>query len=98
MPLLAIDTSRNNCVLDLTKPDEHAWADVWRQRTGDRLRCRSCSQPLVAKEITRTKLRFFAHAQEVSRCPTHGETARHLQLKALFAGAFRSAGWTADLE
>jgi hypothetical protein len=45
-----------------------------------------------------TGLRFFAHSRVEPNCPSQGETARHLRLKAVFAAAFRSAGWEADLE
>jgi hypothetical protein len=51
-----------------------------------------------AKRIEATGLRFFAHSRIEPQCPSQGETARHLGLKALFAAAFRHAGWQADLE
>lgn len=98
MPLLAIDTAAAGAVVDLTQVDDATWAGIWRQRTGDRLRCRACDQSLIAKSMTASGLRFFAHASVVPACPTHGESARHLQLKAAFADAFRQAGWSADLE
>lgn len=69
-------------VIDLSCADEAAWAGVWRARTGDRLRCRACGRPLHAKLRAATGLRFFAHTVAVPECPSQGETARHLALKA----------------
>lgn len=98
VPLLALDTDNDDTVIDLTSVDEHTWASMWRQRTGGRLRCRSCHQPVHAKRRTGTGLRFFAHASTQPGCPSHGESARHLHLKARFAAAFRAAGYHADVE
>lgn len=94
---MALDTS-TDAVLDLTCIEDAAWAAIWRQRTGDRLRCRSCDQPVHAKRRTKTGMRFFAHSVVVPDCPTTGESARHLELKALFAAGFRAAGWPATFE
>ncbi len=98
MPLLAIDTDREDRVIDLTCVDDSVWFGIWRTTTGDRLRCRGCDQPLHAKRRIDTGLRFFAHSVLVPGCPSHGESARHLALKARFAAAFRAAGWCAELE
>lgn len=96
MPLIAADGSTGN-VVDLTVDDDKTWSAIWRRKTGTRLRCRSCGHPVHAK-LSQGGLRFFAHSPGASDCPTVGESARHLELKAVFARAFRSVGWTAELE
>lgn len=98
VPLLAVDTDRDDAVIDLTDVSDEVWVSIWRQATGDRLRCRSCSQPMHAKQSSATGLRFFAHTNVVPECPSQGESARHLHLKNAFARAFRTAGWVAQLE
>lgn len=98
MPLLALDTERDNTVVDLTAITDQEWSSIWRARTGARLRCRECRTPVVAKRITTTGLRFFAHAHATPGCPAHGESARHLELKRRAIDAFRAAGWRAEAE
>ena len=98
IPLIALDSADHDVVVDLTAITDEAFAAIWRTRTGDRLRCRGCHAPLHAKRIEATGLRFFAHSRVEPQCPSQGETARHLGLKALFAAAFRQVGWQADLE
>lgn len=98
MPLLAIDTHHASALIDLTDVEDSTWASIWRAQTGDRLRCRSCDGPVIAKRMERSGLRFFAHRQLTPDCPAHGESARHLHLKTRFASAFRSSGWTAEPE
>ena len=98
IPLLALDSADDDAVIDLTVITDEAFAAIWRARTGERLRCRGCHAPLHAKRIEATGLRFFAHSRIEPQCPSQGETARHLSLKALFASAFRQVGWQADLE
>jgi hypothetical protein len=97
MPLVALDTAAD-LILDLTCVDEPTWAAVWRARTGDRLRCRGCGQPLHAKMRAATGSRWFAHTAAVPECPHLGETERHINLKREFAEAFRVSGWTATPE
>lgn len=98
MPLLAIDTHRGDEVIDLTADDAGIWSEIWRKSTGDRLRCRSCRQPVHAKQRSESGLRFFAHTVVVPDCPSQGESTRHLHLKGMFVRAFRAAGWSAELE
>ena len=98
IPLLALDSANHDSVVDLTTIKDEEWAAIWRTRTGQRLRCRGCHAPLHAKRIDATGLRFFAHSRVEPKCPSQGETERHLGLKALFATAFRHAGWQAELE
>ena len=98
IPLLALDSADHDAVVDLTAITDEAFATIWRARTGERLRCRGCHAPLHAKRIGVTGLRFFAHSRVEPQCPSQGETARHLGLKALLAAAFRQVGWQADLE
>jgi hypothetical protein len=43
-------------------------------------------------------LRYFAHVSDQPRCPSTGETAEHLSLKAQLAQAVRRAGWDVELE
>lgn len=98
MPLLSIDTAISDAVVDATAVDDSVWSSIWRQRTGDRLRCRGCGAPVHAKMRTASGLRFFAHTARSLDCPHVGETARHLELKGRFAEAFRAVGWVAELE
>jgi len=98
MPLLAIDTDHSGALIDLTAVPDTVWESIWRMKTGDRLRCRSCDGAVIAKRMEASGLRFIAHRNVTPDCPTQGESARHLHLKAKFATAFRNAGWTADLE
>lgn len=98
IPLLALDSANHDAVVDLTAITDEAFAAIWRARTGERLRCRECHAPLHSKRIEATGFRFFAHSHGGPLCPSTGETARHLNLKALFATAFRHVGWRADLE
>lgn len=97
MPLIALD-STDSRVVDATYAADGVWALYWRARTGDRLRCRGCGEVVHAKTMTQSGLRFFAHSSTVKGCPSHGETARHLELKKRVADAFRAAGWDAELE
>ena len=98
IPLLALDSDDHDAVVDLTSITDEAFVAIWRARTGNRLRCRECHAPLHAKRIEATGFRFFAHSPGGPPCPSTGETARHLSLKALFAAAFLRAGWRADFE
>lgn len=97
MPLLAIDTAHGD-VIDATCVTDDRWATVWRARTGDRLRCRGCGSAVIAKVMSATGNRFFAHSSSGTPCPSRGESRRHLALKATFAHAFRGVGWTVELE
>jgi hypothetical protein len=97
MPLIALDTA-HGALIDLTAVDASTWAGIWRQRTGDRLVCRGCGQPLIAKRMAASELRFFAHQVTIPACPHNGESSRHLGLKVVWADAFRAAGWAAELE
>lgn len=98
MPLIALDTCRDGALIDLTSIPDATWVEIWRQRTGDRLACRGCGQPLVAKQMAASGLRFFAHQMTIPACPHNGESTSHVALKAMWADAFRAAGWEADLE
>lgn len=98
VPLLAVDTHHDDVIIDATVANETTWSSVWRARTGDRLRCRGCGGSLVAKRMSSSGLRFFAHSTTTPECPSYGESARHLHLKGRFAEAFRAVGWAVEVE
>ncbi len=98
VPLVAVDTSQGALLLDATSASEEEWGLVHRRGGRAWLQCRTCTHPLDAKEMSRSGLRFFAHAPGSPDCATKGESARHLFLKSLFAKTFRAAGWDAELE
>ena len=68
------DTAYTGRVIDLSVADDETWSQLWRKRTGDRLRCRSCGQALHANERSHSGLRYSAHIVAVPDCPSHGES------------------------
>lgn len=94
MPLTAWDPSSAKVIDAVT--DEGGWVLVYRQ-TNARLECRGCRGELHAKRSHRGT-RFFAHTRRPVDCPWVGESARHLELKALAIDGFAAGGWLAEAE
>lgn len=84
-------------VLDSTTCSDEDWERVHRARPRVELTCRGCEASMHAKR-SRRGLRFFAHDQLREDCPSAGETAEHLWLKATIAGFVRDAGWQPIIE
>ncbi len=84
-------------VLDSTTCSDEDWERVHRARPRVELTCRGCDGSMHAKR-SRRGLRFFAHDQLREDCPSAGETAEHLLLKATIAGFVRDAGWQPIIE
>ncbi|RZU13977.1 competence protein CoiA-like protein [Kribbella rubisoli] len=73
------------------------WSDVYRQRPPAVLACRACDGPMSAK-MSKLGMRFFAHRRRSEYCSAAGETAIHLELKALIAARGRAQGCMVEVE
>jgi len=94
MPLTALVAEN---LLDATSCTDEEWTQVHRTRPSALLTCRGCGGSMHAKK-SRRGLRFFAHDQLQEHCPSTGETAEHLWLKAQLAELVRGAGWKPVIE
>src|SRR5699024_3607583 len=74
-----------------------AWESIWRARPPAPIVCDECGHPMHAK-LSRTGLRFFAHAAQSPECGLAGESMAHHQLKSELATAAVAAGAQAELE
>lgn len=73
------------------------WEAVWKRRPPAPLTCDECQHPMFAK-VSRTGLRFFAHAPAAPNCALALETLAHHMLKLELANAARDAGAHAEME
>lgn len=113
LELMPLTACLGNELLDATVDDlgltnqGFSWADVYRRRPAAELSCRACSGRMTAK-VSKLGTRFFAHHRRPEDCPVAGETAIHLELKALVAARARAleiqveveapgVGWRADV-
>jgi hypothetical protein len=74
-----------------------SWEAVWKIRPPAPVVCDECRHPMYAK-ISRTGLRFFAHAPDAPTCALALESVAHHLLKLELATAARDAGAYAELE
>lgn len=95
MPLTAL--LPNGAAVDLTACSDEVWFALYRPQVPAQLSCRSCAGPLHAK-VSPRGLRFFAHNRRTEDCPTTGESAEHLALKADLARLIRQSGGTSIVE
>lgn len=74
-----------------------AWESIWRARPPAPIVCDECGHPMYAK-LSRTGMRFFAHAAHSPQCGLAGESIAHRLLKLELATAAVAAGAHAELE
>ena len=94
VPLTAL---RDLELVDATVIDDAGWSSIHRARPPVTLTCRGCGGALTAR-VSKYQTRHFYHRTRVDDCPSIGESADHLRLKALTARSILRAGARAVIE